>query len=116
LVFHYRDNTDLDVPKSTVPSLALYPSSADYMGSSPRLQVVYNAATSAIKEERDLRPKGSSTPSFQHFRQPMRLLMQIFHDLSDKNEDFWFKIAPLFTKENIPAGTVLWNQGVCAIL
>ncbi len=46
----------------------------------------------------------------------MPLLMQIFHDLSDKNEDFWFKIAPFFAKETIPAGTVLWNQGVCLYL
>lgn len=38
--------------------------------------------------------------------------MQIFQDLSDKTEDFWFRIAPFFTKENILAGTVLWKQGV----
>jgi SulP family sulfate permease len=42
----------------------------------------------------------------------MPLLMQIFHDLSDKNEDFWFKIAPFFSMEIIPAGTVLWKRGV----
>ena len=53
-----------------------------------------------------------SHPSFENFRQPMPLLMQIFHDLSDKNEDFWFKIAPFFKREIIPAGTVMWNQGV----
>jgi len=81
------------------------------MGSSPRQQIVHNAATTALKEERNLRSEGGITPKFQHFRQPMSLLMQIFHDLSDKTEDFWFKIAPFFKREVIPAGTVLWNQG-----
>jgi len=42
----------------------------------------------------------------------MPLLMQIFNELSDKNEDFWFRIAPFFKKETLPAGTILWNQGV----
>jgi SulP family sulfate permease len=79
---------------------------------SPRRQILHQAATSAIKEERQTGPTVVSTPSFQHFKQPLPLLMQIFHDLSDKNEDFWFKIAPYFVKENIPVGTILWNQGV----
>jgi SulP family sulfate permease len=82
------------------------------MGSSPRQQILHDAATYAIKEERSRAPQVMSTPSYQHFRQPMPLLMQIFHELSDKNEDFWFRIAPFFARETIPAGTVLWNQGV----
>jgi sulfate permease, SulP family len=86
----------------------------DDFGSSPRQQIVHDAATSAIKEERHFGANSFSTPSsYQHFRQPMPLLMQIFHELSDKNEDFWFKIAPFFAKETFSAGTVLWNQGVC---
>jgi sulfate permease, SulP family len=83
------------------------------MGSSPRQQIVHNAATSAIKEERDVgSSQVMSQPSYPHFRQPLLLLMQIFHDLSDKNEDFWFRLVPFFKREVIPAGTVLWNQGV----
>jgi len=57
-----------------------------------------------------------SNPSFQHFRQPMPLLMQIFHELSDKTEDFWFRVAPFFKKEIIPAGTILWKQGVIYVV
>jgi sulfate permease, SulP family len=83
----------------------------DYMGSSPRQQILHDAAATALKEERSLRVEDAATPASQHFRQPMSLLMQIFHDLSDKNEDFWYKIAPMFKMEVIPAGTVLWNQG-----
>jgi hypothetical protein len=82
------------------------------MGASPRQQIVHDAAASAIKEEGTLGSQVMSKPSLQHFRQPMPLLMQIFNDLSDKNEDFWFRIAPFFAKETIPAGTILWNQGV----
>ena len=103
---------NIDVPKSWAPTTGTLHSLPDDMGRSPRLQIVHNAAASAIKEERNRRPESMFTPSYQHFRQPMPLLMQIFHDLSDKNEDFWFRIAPFFQKENIPAGTVLWNQGV----
>jgi sulfate permease, SulP family len=95
------------VPKSSPPPLS-FPD----MGASPRQQIVHDAAASAIKEEGTLGSQAMSKPSYQHFRQPMPLLMQIFHDLSDKNEDFWFRIAPFFAKETIPAGTVLWNQGV----
>jgi len=103
----------LVVPKFAPPppTGTLY-SVPDIMGSSPRQQTVHDAAASAIKEERNHAPQAMSTPSYQHFRQPMPLLMQIFHELSDKNEDFWFRIAPFFAKESIPAGTVLWNQGV----
>jgi hypothetical protein len=46
----------------------------------------------------------------------MPLLMQIFNELSDKNEDFWFRIAPFFKKETLLAGTILWNQGVIYVV
>jgi sulfate permease, SulP family len=101
----------IDVPKAS-DRRTLY-SIPDDFGSSPRRQIVHDAATTAIKEERHFEPVLSAPSSYQHFRQPMPLLIQIFHDLSDKNEDFWFKIAPFFAQETIPAGTVLWNQGVC---
>jgi SulP family sulfate permease len=103
------------VPKSSPPLTTIH-SIPDDFGSSPRRQILHDAATTAIKEERHFGPVLSAPSTYQHFRQPMPLLMQIFHDLSDKNEDFWFKIAPFFAKETIPAGTVLWNQGVCLYL
>jgi sulfate permease, SulP family len=85
----------------------------EYMGSSPRLQILDQAATSAIKEERKRKRSDTAiAASFEHFRQPMALLIQIFNDISDKNEDFWFIISPFFKREFIPAGTVLWNQDV----
>ena len=96
------------------PQTLSVPSFFESLGTSPRQQIVHQAATTTIKEERK-RLQGSNTgvsSAFQHFRQPMPLLMQIFQDLSDKTEDFWFSIAPFFKRECIPAGTVLWNQGV----
>jgi len=100
--------TDADVPKQAAIMNGSFP---EYIGTSPREQIVHNAAASALKEERNLKVGAEIIPAFQHFRQPMSLLMQIFHDLSDKNEDFWYKIAPFFKRESILAGTVLWNQG-----
>jgi sulfate permease, SulP family len=111
LGIHVHCFTNVDVPKPWAPTTGTLQSLPD-MGSSPRQQIVHDAAASAIKEERDTHPHVMSTHSYQHFLQPMPLLMQIFHDLSEKTEDFWFRIAPLFTKEIIPAGTVLWEQGV----
>jgi sulfate permease, SulP family len=101
----------IDVPKTWAVPMGTVQSLPEDLGS-PRRQILHQAATSAIKEERQTGPAVASTPSFQHFKQPLPLLMQIFHELSDKNEDFWFKIAPYFVKENIPVGTILWNQGV----
>jgi len=108
-----KPREQLDVPKASPTFSGTLSSLPDDFGCSPRQQILNDAATSAIKEERNLGTHVMSMPSYQNFRQPMPLLMQIFHELSDKNEDFWFKIAPFFKKEFIPAGTVLWNQGVC---
>jgi sulfate permease, SulP family len=102
---------NIDVPKARAVPAGTAQSLPGHIGS-PRLQIVHHAATTALKEEREMRPAAVSTPSFQHFRQPLPLLMQIFHDLSDKNEDFWFRISPFFVKEHISAGAILWNQGV----
>jgi len=103
------------VPKTWAVPIGTVQSLPEHIGSL-RQQILHEAATTAIKEERESRPASISTARFPHFRQPLPLLMQIFHDLSDKNEDFWFKIAPLFVKESISAGTILWNQGVLSML
>ncbi|EMR72340.1 putative sulfate transporter family protein [Eutypa lata UCREL1] len=38
-------------------------------------------------------------------------MLQVFHDMSKQNEDFWFRAKPYFASREIPAGTVLFYRG-----
>ncbi|TVY82802.1 Uncharacterized protein LSUE1_G003124 [Lachnellula suecica] len=51
---------------------------------------------------------------YQNFKEPLRLILQTFHGLTTKNEDFWFRAVPYFTKKEYPAGTALYNCGELA--
>jgi sulfate permease, SulP family len=105
--------TQLDVPKLSPQTSGIIVPLPEDIGASPRQRILHHAATTAMKdEERDIRSQAKSRPAYQHFRQPLPLLLQIFSELSDKNEDFWFRLVPFFKKQYIPAGTILWNQGV----
>ena len=48
---------------------------------------------------------------WQHFRQPLPLILQAFYDLTDKNEDFWFRACPFFERRQYAAGTVVFHRG-----
>ena len=48
---------------------------------------------------------------WQKFKQPLPLLLQTFQDLTDKNEDFWFRAVPYFQRREITAGTILYKSG-----
>ncbi|KAF2018722.1 sulfate transporter family protein-like protein [Aaosphaeria arxii CBS 175.79] len=43
--------------------------------------------------------------------QPLKILLQTFEDVSTRNEDFWHRLAPYFTRQDLPAGTVLYSRG-----
>ena len=45
------------------------------------------------------------------FAQPLKIILQTFEDVSDKNEDFWQTAAPYFVRKEYPAGTVLYSRG-----
>ena len=48
------------------------------------------------------------------FDQPLPLMLQLFENLSPKTEDFWFRAKRFFKKQEIPAGTVLYERGDAA--
>jgi SulP family sulfate permease len=48
---------------------------------------------------------------WQSFTEPLRLMLQIFQGLSDKNEDFWFRATHYFKRRELPSGTVLFQRG-----
>lgn len=75
---------------------------------SPRRNLVYQAAASMLKDQ------AVSPVRWQHFKQPLPLLLQTFQELTDKNEDFWFKVCPYFKRQEFSQGSVVFNRGAKA--
>ncbi|KAI6923366.1 hypothetical protein KC341_g14784, partial [Hortaea werneckii] len=84
----------------------LEPSPFEGMLGSPRRDFLYQAATSAITETRE--PEQSK---WQNLKQPLPLMLQAFQDLTSRNEDFWFRAVPYFTKREFIKGQMLYNRG-----
>ncbi len=108
LAAHYRAATihsrsrNLEVPgENERPS---FPS--ELMFSSPRRHHLHQVASTTLSE--DIAPKGRD---WHYFKQPLPLLLQIFEDLSDKGEDFWFRASRFFEKKHYLSGTVLFGIG-----
>lgn len=76
----------------------------DVQFSSPRRNLLHRVATTALDEN----PPESR---YQNFKEPLRLILQTFHTLTDKNEDFWFRVLPFFVKKEYPIGTILYRRG-----
>ncbi|KAG9249862.1 sulfate transporter family-domain-containing protein [Emericellopsis atlantica] len=92
----------LDVPKQTESSF----SSFDPPFNSPRQTHLAEAASDAIRSDEVQQPQ-----KWQSFKEPLRLMLQIFQGLSDKNEDFWFQLTHYFKRRELAAGTVLFRRG-----
>ncbi|KAG6014997.1 hypothetical protein E4U54_004463 [Claviceps lovelessii] len=73
---------------------------------SPRQNHLVEAAREALTSFEVPHPS-----KWQSFNEPLRLMLQIFQGLSDKNEDFWFQATPYFTRKEYPAGTTLFRRG-----
>lgn len=102
---HTRTVSHLDIP-SRRKSVELSQSyQQEFMVSSPRQHALHQAATATLAEDR------SQPQKWSLFKQPLPLLMQIFEDLSDRNEDFWHRAVPSFEQVDYPQGYVLFNKG-----
>ncbi|RBR09946.1 uncharacterized protein FIESC28_09666 [Fusarium coffeatum] len=93
---------NLDVPSNKSSGF----SSFDPPFNSPRRNHLAEAARDALSSVEVQRPK-----KWQSFKEPLRLMLQVFQDLSDKNEDFWFPATSYFSRREVPAGTVLFRRG-----
>jgi SulP family sulfate permease len=93
---------NLDVPSQSTPNLP----STDLLGSSPRRDHLREAARRSLGQV-----DAKRSTRWQSFKEPLRLMLQIFRDVSDKNEDFWFRAVPYFARAEYPAGTVLFRRG-----
>ena len=94
---------NLDVPSGTSSSAL---SSFDPPFNSPRQNHLAEAAHEAITSVEVQR-----TTKWQSFNEPLRLMLQVFQGLSDKNEDFWFQATGYFKRMEYAAGTVLFSRG-----
>lgn len=95
-----KPSATLDVPVETLASLE--------MGHSPRANLLQKAATTTLTSHQT---KALRAPKHKNFNPPLPLLLQVFQDLTDKREDFWYRVCPFFVREEIPQGKVLWNEG-----
>ncbi|KAH7112026.1 sulfate transporter family-domain-containing protein [Dactylonectria macrodidyma] len=93
---------NLDVPAAKSSRL----SSFDPPFNSPRRNHLVEAARDALSITEAQRPT-----KWQSFKEPLRLMLQIFSGLSDKHEGFWFPATSYFTRKEYPAGTVIFRRG-----
>jgi sulfate permease, SulP family len=94
----------LEVPKARSQGLcSSYP--AEIMGSSPRRNLLHQAAQTTLDEDNTYSAKWHS------FKQPLPLMLQIFAEVSEQGEDFWFRATKYFERTTFPQGSVLFNVG-----
>lgn len=94
-------SSTVDVPRQDKPSYTM-----DTQFSSPRRNHLHQVAHKTLDET-----EGSMQPKWQNFKEPLRLILQTFQGLTDKNEDFWFRVVPYFTRKEYLAGTALYHRG-----
>ncbi|KOS16830.1 Uncharacterized protein ESCO_004757 [Escovopsis weberi] len=96
----------LDIPAAAQPSA---PPAFNQQFESPRQNALAEAAFEALSTG-----DASRRARWQVFNEPLRLMLQIFQGVSDKNEDFWFSAAPYFMRRELIAGTTLFRRGEAA--
>jgi SulP family sulfate permease len=94
----------LDVPRTRSQDLS-QSYKAEFMGSSPRGNLLHQVAETTLDEDT------SSIGKWQSFKQPLPLLLQIFAESSDKNEDFWYRAMGYFERTTYPQGSILFSVG-----
>ncbi|CRK28950.1 hypothetical protein BN1708_015412 [Verticillium longisporum] len=94
----------LDVPVKADVSSAL-----DGVFNSPRRNHLRTAAKNALTNT-----ESQQTTRWQSFKEPLRLMLQIFQGLTEKNEDFWFRAVPYFVRREFVAGSTLYRRGETA--
>lgn len=102
----HAPSSSLDVPSA---SKSLSPDecsdgSSSLLASSPRRSHLHQAARESLTQKEVMR-----LSRWQNFKEPLRLMLQIFHDLSDKNEDFWIRAKDAFQRREVRAGETLFR-------
>ncbi|KAF3764800.1 hypothetical protein M406DRAFT_346711 [Cryphonectria parasitica EP155] len=79
------------------------------LASSPRRSHLHQAARESLNQREVAR-----LSRWQNFKEPLRLMLQIFHDLSEKNEDFWVRAKDYFRRQELHQGEILFRAGEAA--
>lgn len=98
-------NGDLDVP--TENRQAAFPS--ELIFSSPRRHHLHEVASTTLSEN-----VGTRSRARHNCKQPLPLLLQVFEDLSDHGEDFWFRASRFFAQRRLSSREVLFRMGEAA--
>jgi SulP family sulfate permease len=101
-----RSSSLLEVPKKNSMSSS-YP--AEFMFSSPRRSHL-SQITETIMEEHAATHSGM----WSGVKQPLPLLLQMFENLSEQKEDFWYPAAQYFSRCTFVSGTTIYYQGESA--
>ncbi|KAI0013460.1 sulfate transporter family protein [Xylariaceae sp. FL0662B] len=89
-----------------VPNTGPIAQPLDLLSQSPRRTHLRQAARNVLTQQEMQR-----STRWQSISEPLRLMLQVFHDVSDKNEDFWFRAKPYFIRKKYAPGTVLFRRG-----
>lgn len=92
------------MPKADPPSSSSFGFDAAF--SSPRRSHLHLIAHQTLHEQ-----ETSAPPRWQHLRQPLPLILQAFHDLTDKGDDFWWPTTSFLERREYPAGSVVFRRG-----
>jgi sulfate permease, SulP family len=79
---------------------------AELMFSSPRRDHLHQVASTTLNET-----VTTQSRAWHNYKQPLPLLLQIFDDLSERGEDFWFRASRFFERKQFPSGMVLFRIG-----
>lgn len=82
--------------------------SFDIQFSSPRHNQLYRAATTTLDDYHH------SETRYTNFKEPLRLILQTFQNMTNQNEDFWFRAVPYFVRMEYPADSTLFHRGESA--
>lgn len=91
----------LEVPKRK-PSIP-----REIMVSSPRRNHLHQVATTTLDEQAVSAP----VSKWQHYQQPLQLILQTFSSTSTQPEAFWRRTVPYFVRKTYVAGSVLYRRG-----
>ncbi|KAI1501723.1 cyclic nucleotide-binding domain-containing protein [Biscogniauxia marginata] len=94
-------SNNLDVPNQDQITQPL-----DLLSQSPRRTHLHQAAKNVLTQQEIRR-----VTRWQSISEPLRLMLQVFHDVSKKNEDFWFRAKPYFVRKEFVSGTILYHRG-----
>ncbi|WPK25405.1 hypothetical protein PUMCH_002718 [Australozyma saopauloensis] len=78
----------------------------------PRTTQVYQAASKTVRDEQKMNKKYFSDSDKSFKAEPLPLILITFSGLSDKDDQFWAKLAPLFVRERIPAGVTFYDTSI----